>query len=131
MQRTAAAIPATVASILLLVAAPRAFADDAEQPVDRPSTKLLKLLRAGEHAKLEKECDTLRAAGRFPQSWEDQLESAVEHLVENRSIAPDLDRWCDKSPKSWAAFLVRGKLRTTLAWDARGSGWAKSVQEEG
>lgn len=41
-----------------------------------------------------------------------------------------LDEWCSKHPESHIPWLIRGRFYIEYAWNIRGSGWAKSVQEE-
>jgi hypothetical protein len=116
-----------VAALLVLPLAARA--DD--EPVEKPSTKLLKFVRAGDAAKLDAELAALRAAGKPKGSFEDRIKTAFEELTDNRSIEKDVARLCEKAPRSAWARTLHGELLVHLAWDARGSGFSNTVTDEG
>lgn len=44
---------------------------------------------------------------------------------------PRLNDWCIKSSGSYIPFMIRGRAYKDKAWDARGSGWANTVTDEG
>jgi hypothetical protein len=50
-------------------------------------------------------------------------------LLASDAPRPALDAWCAQEPQNAIAFLVRGRQSITWAWEARGSGNAKSVSE--
>jgi hypothetical protein len=92
---------------------------------------IVRLIRAEKFGDAERALETIRALGRDRQSDETRLSAVVGQLGKMASLRPLLDKWCASAPRSWAARVVRGDSCVESAWEARGTGWAQSVQQEG
>ena len=100
-------------------------------PAQPDAAKLFALLTAGDYAGLDRECARLRANGRELGGFMDQLSVAYEALLDFPTTRDHLDAWCAAAPESAYAHLVRGEHLIGFAWEARGSGWANTVSDEG
>lgn len=77
--------------------------------------------------------DAVRAAGRLEDSFNCKVEFLPGHILtgddeQNRQL---VDEWVEASPQSAWARAVRADLYVDWAWEARGSGYAHTVSEEG
>ncbi len=95
--------------------------------------RCLTALAAGDFEDLEARVAALRAAGRRPGDFALLLDLAVDELSAGDSdqVGPRLEAWCEARPASAVAHLVRGDFMISWAWEARGSGYANTVTEEG
>lgn len=101
------------------------------RPAHPAAATLFALLTARDYAGLERECARLRARGRVPGGFLDQLSVAYEGLLEFPTTRDHLDAWCAGAPDSAYAHLVRGEHLIDFAWEARGGGWGNTVSDEG
>jgi len=63
--------------------------------------------------------------------WEDELGQAVAAFdVADPALTPLLDAWVVAQPDAWAPRLARARHRLAVAWERRGSKWAKDTSEE-
>lgn len=88
-------------------------------------------LAEGRYEELEAELD--QTTGRMDGQFLLKLENLTDRL--SRTEAPDrkahLDAWVAGAPRSRWARGVRAKFYASWAWDARGTGYANTVSEEG
>lgn len=88
-------------------------------------------LSEGRFAELEAELE--QTAGRIEQHFVLKIEGLTDRL--SRTSAPDrkaqLDAWVAGAPRSRWARGVRAKFHASWAWDARGTGYADTVTDEG
>jgi hypothetical protein len=97
-----------------------------------------KLLAAKDYAGLEKAADTVRATGR-PASGTPPITFFYDALVkpsEETDAAyqerlATLSDWAKADPGSVTSRIALGKLMTSYAWFARGSGYAGTVTDQG
>jgi TPR repeat protein len=92
---------------------------------------LLGALRERRFPELERELAALETAPPLYGTITSRFDYIVTCLAEVKTILPLLDDWCEKSPRSYLPFLLRGKFLIQAAWDARGSGWASTVTPKG
>src|SRR5262245_43970923 len=121
---------AAVGAMLLAAAVP-CVAQEKKEPRERDVRRVYKPLKAGKWDEVEKELGRIAARGRGEGTFEDPLEDVLDELVAIPTIALHAKAWCEARKDSALARLVRGTHYMHWAWEARGSGWANSVSEDG
>ncbi len=100
-------------------------------PPEEEGPRPIDHLRAHDWEKLDAAMTTIDARGRVEGDWVTHLEIARESLLAEPDARAHLDAWCEGAPESAWPFLIRGADHIDAAWEARGSGWARTVGEDG
>ena len=90
-----------------------------------------RLLRRHDFEALRRLVEAKQARLEQDVRWEDELGQAVAAFdVADPALTPLLDAWVVAQPDAWAPRLARARHRLAVAWERRGSKWAKDTSEE-
>jgi len=89
--------------------------------------RLSALLRDRGFSEADAEVDRLLRERPLSRNGRRLLEEVYSTLEYDSSIEAPVEAWC-ASGRSHACFVVRGLQRLRSAWEARGTGWAETVE---
>ncbi len=102
-----------------------------DSTVSTAARAVLAKLSAEDFAGADAELDRLRSSGRMAGDYVSAYVRVVDVIADVSTLSPVLKSWCAASPRSVHAHLLRGVVAITLAWQARGGGWAAEVTDQG
>jgi tetratricopeptide (TPR) repeat protein len=86
-----------------------------------------RLLHAGEFARLDSLFDAVTDSARLNYRNEYYLFDAYDAMSGDASLARPLDHWARVRPTSAAARIAKATFLVDLAWQARGTAWARKT----